>query len=66
MSDYEEWERDEGASIADVIHEAVENEFNKREPKEAHGIRGWICPRCGKGMSPYTNSCNCIRVGTHP
>ena len=22
-------------------------------------IYGWICPVCGKGISPYTSYCNC-------
>ena len=22
-------------------------------------IYGWICPICGKGISPYTSYCNC-------
>lgn len=22
-------------------------------------IYGWICPVCGKGVSPYTDYCNC-------
>jgi hypothetical protein len=24
--------------------------------------KGWICPVCGKGLSPYTSSCNCNRI----
>lgn len=29
---------------------------NKNEGKM---IYGWICPICGKGISPYTSYCNC-------
>jgi len=27
-------------------------------------LHGWVCPRCGRGNSPYTQSCSCIQV--HP
>ena len=27
---------------------------------EYHGGRfGWVCPICGRGLSPYTNVCPC-------
>lgn len=31
---------------------------NKSENKDKM-IYGWICPVCGKGVSPYTSYCNC-------
>lgn len=31
---------------------------NKSENKDKM-IYGWICPVCGKGVSPYTDYCNC-------
>lgn len=24
------------------------------------GMAGWICPRCGRGNSPFTHTCSCI------
>lgn len=31
---------------------------NRSENKDKM-IYGWICPICGKGLSPYTNECSC-------
>ena len=31
---------------------------NKSENKDKM-IYGWICPVCGRGVSPYTSYCNC-------
>ena len=31
---------------------------DKNKTKSAM-IYGWICPICGKGISPYTSYCNC-------
>ena len=34
--------------------------FNKdKNQTENVMIYGWICPICGKGISPYINYCNC-------
>ena len=34
--------------------------FNKdKNQTEKAMIYGWICPVCGKGISPYISYCNC-------
>ena len=29
------------------------------EQPASTGITGWICPICGRALSPWTSSCNC-------
>lgn len=24
------------------------------------GLQGWVCPKCGRGLSPFTQSCPCV------
>lgn len=31
----------------------------QKEETAAVGLYGWICPVCGRGLSPYTSSCPC-------
>ena len=28
-------------------------------PQVTGGMTGWICPVCGRGLSPFTNVCPC-------
>ncbi len=39
---------------------------NMKQINLNQGIQGWICPVCGKGLSPYTSSCPCIVHDTPP
>ena len=29
-------------------------------PPSTPALQGWICPRCGRGNSPYNNTCPCL------
>ena len=31
----------------------------QKEESAGSGLYGWICPVCGRGLSPYTSSCPC-------
>ena len=31
----------------------------QKEEPAVGGLYGWICPVCGRGLSPYTSSCPC-------
>ena len=34
------------------------------QPYSVPIMQGWVCPKCGQGMSPYANSCPCnMRIG---
>ena len=55
--------------INDSVNKAMAEsapELPKTE-KEDKGLYGWICPKCGAVMSPYTSYCvNCLKPNFAP
>jgi hypothetical protein len=41
-----------------VLEETIT--INNPPVPPAGGMMGWICPRCGKGNSPFSSTCPCI------
>ena len=41
----------------------AEEPDKKEEKRGAGGSIGWVCPICGRGMSPYAHSCPCRGFG---
>ena len=33
------------------------------KPDKTYSLKGWLCPACGKGLSPYVAVCPC-KAGT--
>ena len=52
------------ATVTAPIRHRIYNDKNRgetklEEPKCSSAVYGWICPVCGRGLSPYTNECSC-------
>lgn len=41
------------------MNENVARDVPDKNPDGPLGLQGWICPRCGRGMSPYVVRCEC-------
>ena len=59
------WRKDETVTTAGVVGTVIlpkygMNGWQKDETKEARSDSfGWICPVCGRGLSPFTQFCPC-------
>ena len=43
-------------------HECWDCKNKKESQKQSNaGLAGWICPVCGRGLSPYTSVCPCVQ-----
>lgn len=31
------------------------------KPQKTNGMKGWVCPVCGRGVSPFTSFCPCVQ-----
>ena len=47
------------SEIPEDIPEWDEGIFKPKQ-HETGGLMGWICPVCGRGLSPYTSVCPCV------
>ena len=45
------------------MKKTAEESDKKEEKRGIGGAVGWVCPVCGRGMSPYVNFCPCRGFG---
>ena len=42
-----------------IYNDKNHSETKLEESKCSSTVYGWICPVCGRGLSPYTSECSC-------
>ena len=54
-----------GFSVNDLVYRGNGTLYTppSTPPSYGFGNTGWICPKCGRGVSPYTNVCPCYHQG---
>ena len=60
-----------GHAVNDLIFRGYEGSItvpyeidNNPKPLQAIGSVGWICPKCGRALAPWTSECPCYKVIT--
>lgn len=47
------------STYKDTVLNAIDNMQTIEEVPSHSGLIGWVCPVCGRGLSPYTAACPC-------
>ena len=45
--------------IIEKMQDVVSNLPSAQPEQQIPQMRGWVCPVCGRGLSPYTSVCPC-------
>ena len=52
--------RNDGGYFGTIPSEVITGELPSAQPEQQiPQMRGWVCPVCGRGLSPYTSVCPC-------
>ncbi len=53
----------DGYQIDAYLKKLTQTSESELETIDAPKMTGWICPICGRGLSPYTSVCPCKVIG---
>ena len=46
-------------NMSDIDRQTILNLPSAQPEQQIPQMRGWVCPVCGRGLSPYTSVCPC-------
>lgn len=46
-------------SYNEILRKALDDYDAKEKTVDTPPMQGWICPVCGRGLSPFTSVCPC-------